>query len=161
MPFLTLAQQSPTINFFEKHSEDKGYTSVYITKHTFDFFSKINEKEDSNEFRESVSSLNSIKVLQSDHSSKSIESNIFHTELLPALNKYEEILKIKEEGQIIKIFLLSSNSKITEFVVLNYGPTENILVIMEGEDINIKQLSGLSANMNIDGIDHIDEINKK
>lgn len=161
IPFLTMAQQSPTINFFEKHSEDKGVTSVYITEHTFEFFAKISDDEEALTFKETVSSLNSIKVLENDRGSAQMENNIFHTELLPSLTKYEEILKVKEDGQIIRIFIQETNNKITEFVVLNYGPSENILVIMEGEDINIKQLSGLSENMNIDGIKHIDKINKK
>lgn len=161
IPFLTMAQQSPTINFFEKHSEDKGVTSVYITEHTFNFFAKISNDEEALTFKETVSSLNSIKVLENDRGSAQMENNIFYTELLPSLTKYEEILKVKEDGQIIRIFILENNHKITEFVVLNYGSSENILVIMEGEDINIKQLSGLSDNMNIDGIEHIDEIDTK
>ena len=161
IPFLTMAQQSPTINFFEKHSEDKGYTSVYITKHTFDFFAKISDDNDAQSFKKAVSTLNTIKVLESEHGSKSKENNIFYTELLPALKNYEEILQVKEDGQIIKIFVLSQNDKITEFVVLIYGPSENILVIMEGEDINIKQLAAMSDNMNINGLEHINEIDTK
>lgn len=161
IPFLTKAQQSPTINFFEKHSEDKGYTSVYITKNTFDFFAKISDDNDAQSFKKAVSTLNTIKVLESERGSKSKENNIFYTELLPTLKNYEEILQVKEDGQIIKIFILSKNDKISEFVVLIYGPSENILVIMEGEDINIKQLAALSDNMNINGIDHIDEIDIK
>jgi len=160
IPFLSIAQQSPSLSFFEKHSEDKGTTSVYITEHTFDFFSRISENEEALSFKKAVSTLKSIKVLESDRTSNRIETNIFHTELLPSLSKYEEILKVKEEGQIIRIFIYEKQHKITEFVVLNYGPSENILVIMEGEDIDIKQLASLSETMNINGIDHIDEINK-
>jgi len=89
------------------------------------------------------------------------DTNIFYTELLPTLSEYEEILMLKEDGQVVKIFTYTNNEKITEFVVLNYGPAENILVIMEGEDINIKLLSKLSETMNIKGIEHIDEIDSK
>ncbi|MFK5857585.1 MAG: DUF4252 domain-containing protein [Bacteroidota bacterium] len=158
IPFLTMAQETPTIKFFEKYSGEKGYTSVYITKNTFDFFANISNSEDAKSFQESVSSLNSIKVLRNDGNSNNVEDNIFHTELLPSLKKYVEILMVKEDGQFIRIFTRKVNNKITEFVVVKYGSDENILVIMEGDDINIKQLSGMSGTMNIAGVDHIDKI---
>jgi hypothetical protein len=159
-PVLTMAQKTPTIKFLEKYSEEKGYTSVYITKYTFDFLEEIGDEEQTKAFREGVSSLNSIKVLQNDFN-YNLENNPFYTELLPSLEKYEEILMYKENGQFVKIFIYKIDNKITEFVVLNYGSTENILVIMEGDNINIKQLSKLSGTMKIDGIEHIDEIDKE
>lgn len=160
IPVLTMAQETPTIKFFEKYSEEKGYTSVYITKLSFDFFAEISDNEESKSFQESVSSLSSIKVLLNDFN-LNLENNPFYTELLPSLEKYEEILMFKEDGQFVKIFTYKIKDKITEFVVLNYGSTENILVIMEGDNINIKQLSGLSDTMKIDGIEHIGEIEKE
>ena len=156
---LAMAQKTPAIKFFEKYSEEKGYISVYITKSTFAFFATISDDEESDSFQESVASLNSIKVLL-NYSSFGDTENPFFTELLPSLTKYEEVFKIKEEGQNIIIFIYKKENKVSEFVVLNYGPTENILIIMEGDDINIKQLSKLSHTMNIDGIEHIDKINK-
>lgn len=158
IPFLTMAQETPTVKFFEKHSEDSGYTSVYITKNTFDFFAKISDDEDAKSFTKSVSSLNSIKVLENDGNTDNVENNIFYTELLPSLTKYSEILKVKEDGQFIRIFTYEINNKITEFVVVIYGSDENVLVILEGDDINIKQLSSMSGTMNISGVDQIDKI---
>ena len=156
-PVLTMAQKTPTIKFLEKYSEEKGYTSVYITKYTFDFYAEIGDEEQTKTFRESVSSLNSIKVLENDFK-YNLENNPYYTELLPSLEKYEEVLMHKEDGEFTRIFIYKPENKITEFVVLIYGPTYNILVIMEGDDINIKQLSKLSETMEIDGLEHIDEI---
>lgn len=67
----------------------------------------------------------------------------------------------KEDGEFTKIYTYKIDHKITEFVVLIYGPSYNILVIMEGDNINIKQLSRLSDTMKIDGIEHIGEIEKE
>ena len=159
-PVLTMAQKTPTIKFFEKHSEEKGYTSVYITKYTFDFYAEISADEESKAFQESVSSLNSIKVLENG-SKSTLENNPYYTELLPSLEKYKEVLLHKEDGEITRIFIYKIDNKITEFVVLNYGSAYNILVIMEGENINIKQLSKLSETMKIDGIEHIEKIDKQ
>ena len=156
-----MAQETQTIKFFEKYSGEKGYTSVYITKHSFDFFAKISSEEGKQSFQNAVSSLNSIKVLMNYSRLSETDNNVFCTELLPTLSKYEEILMVKEDGQIIKIFTYTNKQKVTEFVVLNYGPAENILVIMEGESIDIKLLSGLSETMNIEGIEYIDRIDSK
>lgn len=156
-PVLTMAQKTPTIKFFEKYSEDKKYTSVYITKYSFDFFAEISEDEESKAFQEGVSTLNSIKVLESD-SKFTLENNPFYTELLPSLKNYKEILMVKEDGESIKILTYTIDNKIKEFIVVNYGPNYNVLVIMEGDNINTKQLSKLSDTMKIDGIEHIDKI---
>jgi len=161
LPFITMAQESPTIKFFEKYSGEDGYLAVYITKHSFDFFAKISSEEGNQSFQDAVSSLSSIKVLEGNSRVSETDNNVFYTELLPTLSKYVEILMTKEDGQIVKIFTYTNLQKVTEFVVLNYGPAENILVIMEGEDINIKQLSSLSETLNIKGIEHIDEIEIK
>jgi len=160
-PFLTMAQESPTIKFFEKYSGEDGYLSVYITKHSFDFFAKISSEEGNQSFQNAVSSLSSIKVMETNSRLSESDNNVFYTELLPSLSKYQEILMLKEDGQVVKIFTYTSMQKVTEFVVLNYGPAENILVIMEGDDINIKQLSSLSETMNIKGIEHIGEVDIK
>ena len=160
-PFLTMAQESPTIKFLEKYSGEKGYTSVYITKHSFDFFAKISDKDDTQSFQKNISSLNSIKVLENYSSVSEIDNNVFYTELLPTLSNYEEILMVKDGGQITKIFTYTNNQKIAEFVVLNYGTDGNILVIMEGEDINIKELSRLSETLKIEGIEYIGEVESK
>jgi len=162
LPFLTMAQESPAVKHFDKYSGQKGYTSVYITKYTFDFFTEVTSKEEGEAFKENIAGINTIKVLMNDAPSKVLTENLFYKELLPTILKstYDEILLVKEDGQIYRFFVKKENSKITEFIIVVYGPEENILVIIEG-DIDLKKLSKLSGTMKIEGFDRLEDIDKK
>jgi len=162
MPFLTMAQESPVLKHFDKYSGQKGYTSVYITKHTFDFFAKISSEEEGKAFAENIAGINTIKVLINDSPSRTLTENLFYKELLPTIPKsiYEEILLVKEDGQVYRFYTKEENNKITEFLIVAYGLEENILVIIEG-DIDLKKLSKLSDKMEIEGFDRLENIDKK
>lgn len=162
LPFLAAAQESPAVKHFDKYSGQKGYTSVYITKYTFDFFAELTSEEEGEAFKENIAGINSIKVLINYTPSQVLTENLFYKELLPTIPKstYDEILLVKENEQVYRFFVKEKNSKITEFLVVAYGPIENILVIIEG-DIDLKKLSKLSGTMKIEGFDHLEDIDKK
>jgi hypothetical protein len=161
IPFLTIAQESPAVKYFDKYSGNQGYTSAHITKHTFDFFTKINNNEEGKAFSENIAGVNTIKILIYDRPSKKTGENLFYNELLPSIHKsiYDEIMEVKEDEQNYKFFTKMENNKISEFLIVAYGPIENILVIIQG-DINLNKLSKLSGTMNIEGFDHLGNIEK-
>lgn len=162
MPFLAMAQESPALKFFDKYSGKKGYTSVYITKHTFDFFAKITSEDEGEAFKENISGINTIKVIINEAPSNSLAENLFYKELLPSIPKttYDEILLVKEDEQVYQFFAKELNDKISEFLLVAYGPDENILVIIDG-DIDLKRLSKLSGTMKIEGFDRLGDIDTK
>jgi hypothetical protein len=113
-------------------------------------------------FKENIAGVNTIKVLVNDSPSKMLSKNLFYKELLPTIPKsiYEEIMMVKEDGEVYEFFTKEENNKITEFLIVAYGPDENILVIIEG-DIDLKKLSKLSDTMKIEGFDHLKNIENK
>lgn len=162
LPLLTVAQESPAVKYFDKYSGQKGYTSVYITKYTFDFFTEFVSEEDGEDFKENIAGVNTIKVLMNESPSRTSSENLFYKELLPTITKsiYDDILVVKEDEQVYRFFVKEENDKIIEFLLVAYGPEENILVIIEG-DIDLRKLSKLSGTMKIEGFDRLEDIDKK
>lgn len=162
IPFLAMTQETPANSFFEKHSGEDGYTSIYITKYMFELFSKISTDEDQKDFQEITSKLNSIKILNVD-SSFYVNSKVkFEKELFSKLPKsiYKELMIIKDGGETIKFLINEKNNKISEFLMVVYGESEPVLIFLEG-DINLKQISKLSKTMNVNGFEHLDKIKDK
>lgn len=159
-PFITNAQESPINSFFEKHSGQEGYTSIYITKYMFELFSKVTDDNEAKEFEDITSKLNAIKILTMDSTMNANSPIGFEKQITSLLPKstYKDLLVIKDGNETIKFLINEKDNLISEFVMIVYGDTEPVLIILDGE-INLKQISKLSATMNVKGFEHLDKVN--
>ena len=160
---LTMAQETAANKFFETHSGQEGYTSVYITEYMFDLFSKISNEEEGREFKEVTSKLKSIKILTIDSLQNVKENGLFVKELSsgPFKTQYKELMIIKDGPQTIKFLLNEEGGKISEFLMIIYGGSkEPVLIFLEG-DIDLKNISKLSKTMNVNGFEYLDNIEKE
>lgn len=152
------AQNTPVDQLFDKYSGKEGFTSVYITSYMFSMFSDV-ESEDP-EFDELIKNLKAIKILATD---ETYSGNInFFKEIIDKLPKdqYKELMVIKEKDQDIKFLVNEKNGKIIELLLIAGGANENALISIQG-NIDLKNISKLSKSMKIDGLEHLEEIDKK
>ncbi|MGC9373716.1 MAG: DUF4252 domain-containing protein [Bacteroidales bacterium] len=157
-PFLLIAQNSPVDELFEKYSGKEGFTSVYITSYMFSMFADM-ETEDP-EFDELVKNLTGIKILATDET-YSGNAN-FYTEIINKLplSKYKELMVIKEKDQDVKFLIHEKDGKIIELLLIAGGKNENALISIQG-NIDLKNISKLSKSMQIEGLEHLEEIEEK
>ena len=163
MGLLTMAQETPANKFFETHSGQEGYTSIYITEYMFELFSKVSNEEEDKEFKEVTSKLKSIKILTIDSVQNINNQGKFEKELSSILLKaeYKEMMIIKDGAQTVKFLLNEKDGKISEFLMMVYGGNEEpVLIFLEG-DIDLKNISKLSKTMNVSGFEHLDKIDKE
>ena len=162
IPFLTMAQETPANNFFEKYSGTEGYTSVYITKYMFELFAKITNDEENKEFNEITSNLNSIKILTIDSALNVKNERKFDKELSSLLPKsdYKDLMIVKDGKQTVKFLINEKDGKISEFLMIVYGDGDPVLIFIEG-DIDLKKISKLSKTMNVEGFEYLDNVDKK
>ena len=150
-------QNSAVDKLFDKYSGKEGYTSILISKYMFSMFSDVNPEN--KEFNDLVSKLTSIKILASDSSSNNVGIN-FYNEIMNELpaKDYKELMVVKEKNQDIKFLVKDVNGVIVELLLVVGGKFENVLICIQGENINLKNIAKLSKSMKINGLENLEKI---
>lgn len=154
--YMLSGQNSAVDKIFDKYSGKEGYTSVFISKYMFNLFSQVNP--DDKELNQIVSGLSSIKILATDDNIKSVN---FHNEIMKDLpiKEYKELMVIKEKDQDLKFLIRDKEGVIVELLMI-IGGTDNAIICIQGDNINLKNISNLSKSMKIDGLENLEKINK-
>ena len=157
LPLMLNAQNTPVDELFEKYSGKEGFTSVYITSYMFSMFADIETSDP--EFDDLMKNLTGIKILATDDSYNG--SANFHKEIIDKLpmSKYKELMVIKEKDQDVKFLVNEKDGKIIELLLIAGGKDDNALISIQG-NIDLKNISKLSKSMQIDGLKHLEEIDK-
>lgn len=158
IPVISLAQNTPVDDLFEKYSGKEGFTSVYITSYMFSMFADM--ETDDPEFDKLMKNLTGIKILATDDTY--LGKANFYKEIIDKLpmSQYKELMVIKEKDQDVKFLINEKDGKIIELLLIAGGKTDNALISIRG-NIDLKNISKLSKSMKIEGLEHLEEIDKK
>ncbi len=150
------AQNSAVDKLFEKYSGKDGYTSILISKYMFSMFSDVNPEN--KDFNDLVGKLNSIKILACDSSNN--DGINFYKEIMKELpiKDYKELMVVKEKNQEIKFLVKDVNGIIVELLLIVGGKYDNVLICIQGDNINLKNIAKLSKSMKIDGLENLEKI---
>ncbi len=161
-PLMIFAQKSQLNTFFDKYSGQEGYTSVYITKYLFQMFAKISNDKEDKEFKDITSKLTAIKILTIDSAVNVTKKVDFGNELRKVLppSEYNDLMVVKDGKKTVRFMIKESNNKISELVMTVSGPGAPVLIFLEG-DIDLANISKLSKTMNINGMEHLEDIDEK
>jgi Domain of unknown function (DUF4252) len=153
------AQTSPIDDMFNKYSEKEGFTVVSISSKMFGMFAGQDNKNQ--EAGDIINRLKSIRILSVEDSLLNKSLN-FYTELSKKLNlsDYEELMIVKEGPDITKFLVRQKGDAISELLIVTGGPHGNSLILIKG-DLNLKSLSELSKNVDIQELKTLDELEKK
>ncbi len=151
---VAMGQKSPVDRLFEKYSGKEGYTSVFISEYMFTLFSSINSSD--KEFQEVIKGLSGIKILATDNPKTGIN---FYAEIMKELpaKDYKELMVIKEKDQNLTFLVKDVKGKIVELLLIG-GGSDNVLISIQGSDINLKNIASLSKSMNIEALDALENI---
>ena len=152
-------QGSPVEDMFNKYSEKDGFTTVSISGRMFSMFA---DKETGNKDADNVmSKLESIRILSVEDTLLNKNLN-FYNELTKKLNitVYEELMVVKEGKDITKFLIRQKGNVISELLVITGGPGGNSLISIKG-DFNLKNISDLSKNIDMQELKNLDNIDDK
>jgi hypothetical protein len=150
--------QSIIDKLYEKYSGAEGYTSVYISKYMFDMFrSNNNPPENAGDIDKVISKLNCIKILVTDDDPATPVPVDLYGEMMKVLpgSAYKEIMVVREKDQNIKFFTKESKGRVVELLMVIGGKAESVLISIQGEEIDMKNISKLAREMNIEGMDKL------
>lgn len=159
LTLLINAQSGAVEDMFNKYSEKTGFTVVSISSKMFSMFA--NKDADKKNEDELISRLKSIRILSVEDSLLNKNLN-FYTELSKKLDLsvYEELMVVKEGPDITKFLIKQSGSIISELLVVIGGPGGNSLISIKG-DLNLKNISELSKDLDMQELKGLDKIDKK
>jgi len=155
---LIYAQNNAVEEMFNKYSEKQGFTLVSISSKMFSMFAS--NEQDNKETDDIISKLKSIRILSVEDSLLNKNIN-FYTELTKKLDlsAYEELLVVKTGPDITKFLIKESGKIISELLVVTGGPGGNSLISIKGE-LNLKNISDLSKDIDIKELKGLDKIDK-
>ncbi|UCH13964.1 MAG: DUF4252 domain-containing protein [Bacteroidales bacterium] len=157
---INIQSQSPADKVFDKYSGMEGFTTVYITKYMFDLFKDVENGEVSDEMQEAISRLNSIKILASDDDPGTKTSINLYNEVMKNLPKeeYKELMVIKEKDEKVEFLIREKNKKIIELLLLVDSPDESVMISIQGDNIDMKNIGKITKSMNIEGMEKLDNM---
>jgi hypothetical protein len=80
--------------------------------------------------------------------------------VLPS-SSYKEMMVVKEKDQDIKFMAKESKGKVVELLLIVSGKESNALISIQGEEIDMKNISKLTQGMNIQGMENLDKMEEK
>lgn len=168
LPFLSNAQ-----SYFDSLEDEDDVTAVVVNKEMFKLMSKIDIDTDDKEAQEYISlikNLDDLKVFVSKKSSMSSKMNNMMNQYLKKAN-LKELMRVKDKETNVKFYFKqgSNEDKVAELLMfvsgmkdvkVNGGEVETVLLSLTG-DIDLKQISKLTKEMNIPGGEHLKKAEKK
>ena len=160
LSFSSLAQKDPVDRLFDKYSGQEGFTTVYISSKMFGLFAEMDP--DDKELQDMMNGLKSIRILATDDESKVSKNINFYDEVMKDLkvDKYEELMVVKDSGQDLKFLIREENGKVAELLLVGGGEGDNVLISIRGI-IDMKNISKISKALDIEELEKIENIDDK
>lgn len=161
LPFLGFSQ-----DFFDNYEDREGVTSVFVNNDMFRLIGDIDVDTDdpeAKEFMNMIENLKNLKMLQTDD--KKVSSEIVaKANSHVSKNKLQELMRVNDDGQKIKFFIQrgKDESHVKELFMLMTGTgdkPDTVVMSIKG-DIDLKQISKLTKQMNIPGGEHLEKKGK-
>ena len=139
---------------FDKYSEKKGFTSVYVSGKMLNLLGAMNREPDKAD--NILLRLKSIRILTEKDSLSGTKAN-FHSELGRILDKaeYEELMIVQEGTDLTRFLVRQKGGIISELLMITRGRNGSSLVSIKGE-INLRELADLSRTMGIENLEHLE-----
>ena len=158
LAYITQAQVNAIDDMFDKYSEKKGFTTVYISSKLLSLFTP--KDATTGEGSDIVHRLKSIRILSVEDSILNKSVN-FYKEFSSKLNisDYEELMVVKEGNDVTKFLIKQKGDIISELLVITGGPDDNTLISIKG-DLDLKMISDLSKNTGIEELKDLEKVDK-
>jgi vacuolar-type H+-ATPase subunit F/Vma7 len=151
-------QKDAITRFFDKYIDDENFTVVYISPKVFDMISTMSdEAEDIDEMKKVLSDLEGIRILTTE-----LDAEKYYKEALNTLriNEYELLMQVRDKNENVRFFVKDNGPVVSELLLLVGGKEDFVLMSFVGK-IDLKNISKLSKSLNIEGAEHLEELEDK
>ena len=128
-------------SFFDKYAEMDGVTSVYITKSMLSLFPKGQTNVNGVNIGNIASRLDNIQILSTDEQ-PIVDKLRKETSHINTRNGYEELMRVREDGEKTTIYFKDSKKDKKEFVLLVDEKDEFTIISIVG-DLTLQEIQGI------------------
>lgn len=128
-------------SFFDKYAEMEGVTSVYITKSMLSLFPKGQTSVNGANIGNIASRLDNIQILSADEQ-PIIDKLRKESSSINTRNGYEELMRVREDGEKTTIYFKDGKKDKKEFVLLLDEKDEFTIISIVG-DLTLQEIQGI------------------
>ena len=128
-------------SFFDKYAEMGGVTSVYITKSMLSLFPKGQTSVNGVNIGNIASRLDNIQILSADEQ-PIIDKLRKESSSINTRNGYEELMRVREDGEKTTIYFKDGKKDKKEFVLLLDEKDEFTIISIVG-DLTLQEIQGI------------------
>ena len=128
-------------SFFDKYAEMDGVTSVYISKSMLSLFPKGQTNVNGINIGDIASRLDNIQILSADEQ-PIVDKLRKETSHINTRNGYEELMRVREDGEKTTIYFKDSKKDKKEFVLLQDAKNEFTIISIVG-DLTLQEIQGI------------------
>lgn len=163
-PILVSAQ-----SMFDSYEDENDVTSIVVTKNMFKLLSKIEIESDDPEVRaymEMVNNLDNIKVFITENESIRARMKADVKKYVSSSNGLEELMRINDDGKNVKFYSRQGKDEnhVSELLMFLDGKMdgkEGTVIMSITGNIDLKQISKLTKELNVPGSDELKNVEKK
>ena len=131
-------------SFFDKYAEMDGVTSVYISKSMLSLFPKGNTNVNGINIGDIADRLDNIQILSADEQ-PIVDKLRKETSHINTRNGYEELMRVREDGEKTTIYFKDGKKDKKEFVLLQDAKNEFTIISIVG-DLTLQEIQGIVNN---------------
>ena len=128
-------------SFFDKYAEMDGVTSVYISKSMLSLFPKGQTNVNGINIGDIASRLDNIQILSADEQ-PIVDRLRKETSHINTRNGYEELMRVREDGEKTTIYFKDGKKDKKEFVLLVDEKDEFTIISIVG-DLTLQEIQGI------------------
>lgn len=138
-PLLSYGQTDGFMKLYEKYSGREGYTTVEMAG---EMFRAINAADGTDSGAPGLNNVNRMIIIVAENGNKA-----FAEEVKEALQsgEYTTVSAVHDGSQSVEFFIRQEEGHTTEVVMNVYDGTEHIVMLLDGYDLNISQISRITG----------------
>ncbi len=157
---LIWSQTNSLEDFFNTYRDDPSFTLVTISPKLFQMFSELDLDEESEEVKEVISSINSLRILARDEQ----DGRQLYREAISQITRsdYEELLTVRDGDENVNFLIREgSSSNIINQLVLLVGGSDSFVLLDISGNIDLKSIGKLGSTLDIPGAEHLEKVGDK
>jgi len=151
-------QNDAITKYFNQYRDDDRFTMVSINKKMFELIANVAEEDVDDEVMEMLKEMDGLKILTTSDNPKR-----FYDEAIAKFNteEYAELMTVRDKNQNIRFMVKDKDGgKIVDELLLLVGGDEEFVMLSFVGKIYLNKIGKLAKGMDIDGIEHLEKLDK-